>query len=53
MRHAQSTAGRLKAVGREARAAIREHVGDLEREGAQGLFQEGRGATLGLVILDR
>jgi hypothetical protein len=51
--HLQFAAGVLEAIGGEARAAVGEHVCDLERESRDRLFQEGDRAVRGLVILDR
>src|SRR3954471_3590514 len=51
--HPKLLARRLKAVSREARAAVGKHMGDLEGEGPDRLLQEGHGAALGLIILHR
>ena len=51
--HPKLLARGLKAVSREARAAVGKHMGDLEGEGPDRLLQEGHGAALGLIILHR
>src|SRR4051794_39958250 len=51
--HPERPAGRLEPVSREAGAAVREHMGDLEGKSLDGLRQEGHGATRGFVVLDR
>ena len=38
---------------RHAAAAVGQHRGDLEGKGPDGLLQEGHGAALGFIILDR
>jgi hypothetical protein len=43
----------LEPVGGEARAAVGQQVGDLEREGGDRLLEERHRAGLGLVVLDR
>src|SRR4029453_7111655 len=53
MLHAQALARPLEAVSREAGAPIGQHVRDLEGKGLDGLLQEGHGAALSLVVLDR
>jgi hypothetical protein len=53
MLHPELLARPLEAVGREARAAVGQHMGDREGEGLDGLFEEGDGAALGFVVLDR
>src|SRR3569832_2427286 len=52
MLHAQALARGLEAVSREAGAAVREHMGDLEGKGLDGFFQKGHGTALSLVVLD-
>ena len=51
--HLQPAAGLLEAIGRKAGSSVREHMGDLEGEGAHRLFQEGDCAGGQLVVLDR
>src|SRR4051812_47138511 len=53
MLHAQAPARGLKPIGREAGATVGEPLGDAERERLDGLRQEGDGAALGFVVLDR
>jgi hypothetical protein len=43
----------LEALGGEAGAAVGQDAGDPEGEGRERLLQEGHGAGLGLVVLDR
>src|SRR5689334_24440985 len=50
---AELAAAPLEAVGREAGAAVGQQVRDPEREGRERLLQEGLGAGLGLLVLDR
>ena len=50
---AELAAELLEALGGEAAAAIRQHVRDPEGEGGERLLQEGPGAGLGLLVLDR
>ena len=52
MLHLQPPAGVFEAVGGEAGSPIRQHVRDLEREGAHRLGQEGDSAGGQLIILD-
>ena len=51
--HPERPAGRLEPGGREAGAAVREHMGDLEGEGLDRFIQEGDGAGRGFIVLDR
>ena len=53
MLHAVPLAGVLEAIGREAGAAVGEHVRDPERQGRERLVEEGHGRGGGLVVLDR
>jgi hypothetical protein len=48
----QLAASLLKTISRKARAAVGEHVGDLEGESADRLFEEGDRAGRQLVVLD-
>ena len=50
---AELAAALLEALGREAAAAIGQQARDAEREGRERLLQEGLGAGLGLLVLDR
>ena len=50
---AELAAALLEALGREAAAAIGQEAGDAEGEGRDRLLQEGLGASLGLLVLDR
>src|SRR3712207_5440121 len=52
MLYAWALARNLKAISREARAAVGQHVRDLEGKGSDRLLQEGHCAALRLVILD-
>jgi hypothetical protein len=51
--HAELAAVLLEALGGEAGAAVGQHVRDPEREGGDRRLEEGLGAGLGLVVLDR
>ena len=53
MLDAEFAATLLEALGREAGAAVGQHVRDPEREGGERLLEEGLGAGLGLVVPDR
>src|SRR3954452_8671681 len=50
---AEVAAALLEAFGREAAAAVGQEAGDAEGEGRDRLLQEGLGASLGLLVLDR
>ena len=50
--HPELSAGRLEPAGREAGAAVREHMGDLEGEGLDRFVQEGHSTARGFVVLD-
>ena len=50
--HTVAPASGLKGIGREAGAAVGQHVGDLEGQGSEGLVEEGDGRGRGLVVLD-
>src|SRR3954454_14479273 len=50
---AEVAAALLEALGREAAAAIGQEAGDAEGKGRERLLQEGLGAGLGLLVLDR
>jgi hypothetical protein len=52
MLHAERSARRLEAIGREARSAVGEHMGDLEGEGLDRFFQKGHRRGGRLIILD-
>jgi hypothetical protein len=53
MLHPKLLARGLKAVSREAGAAVGQHMGDLEGEGLDGLLEKGDRRGGGLIILDR
>ena len=53
MLHAERSARRLEAIGREAGAAVGQHMGDLEGKGPDRLVQEGHRRGGRLIILDR
>ena len=46
MLHLQLAAGVFKAISRKAGSSVRQHVGDLEGERADRLFQEGDRAVV-------
>ena len=52
MLHTVPLAGGLERIGREAGAAVSEHVRDLERKSPKGVCQEGHRRGGGLVVLD-
>ena len=52
MLHAQALARGPEPISREAGAAVREHMGDLEGKGPDRLLEEGHGTALSLVVLD-
>ena len=51
--HLQLTAGVFKTISRKAGSSVRQHVGDLEGERADRLFQEGDRAGGQLIVFDR
>lgn len=53
MLHAVPLAGGLEGVSREARAAVSQHVRDLEGEGSYGLVEESDSRGGGLVVFHR
>ncbi len=52
MLHTVPLAGDLERIGREARTAVGEHVGNPERKGAERVREEGYRRGRGLVVLD-
>src|ERR1044072_7716844 len=52
MLHAHALARGLDPISREAGAAVREQMGDLEGKGLDGFVQKGHGTALSLVVLD-
>lgn len=52
MLHTVPRAGGLERIGREAGAALGEHMCDLERKGPEGVREEGHRRGGGLVVLD-